>query len=220
MNFIPPAKPGPFNAAGFSQNSTSPNPSNSIHDSIESENFEEIKNYLEKSSSNEIAMALEKFDHEKRTPLMLAASLGNDKIVDLLLNCNHQLTDQQRKIDVINSLLISARLGHGEALRSLCTALEDVNCSDDIGNTPLILATAGGHTSIVHALIFSGANVSATNAYKQSALTEAVAGGHIDIVGTLLSQSARLGEKSKVKTDAMEYDLVALAELSENSEMI
>lgn len=79
----------------------------------------------------------------------------------------------------------ACKTGHAEMVQELMRARVDVDCTDEWGNTGLILAAMHGHTDVVHALLqprlndeeLLPANPNAQNKWAGTALIEAVSNG-------------------------------------------
>ena len=88
--------------------------------------------------------------------LLRAASAGNADTVRTLLaspSVDVNGVDDQGN----TALILAARLGHDDVVRSLLTARADVNITNNEGKTALMLAAAGGHDETVAALMQAGA---------------------------------------------------------------
>ncbi len=101
-------------------------------------------------------------DDEARTPLMLAAIIGDQMCLGLLLQAGADVnvTDMYGN----TALVLAAKYGHCRCLEAFVKAGANVNHVNALQNTALILATRNNHVDCVNALLWSGADVNAANA--------------------------------------------------------
>ena len=89
------------------------------------------------------------------------------------------------------ALLRAASAGNADTVRSLLTSPNvDVNGVDDLGNTPLILASRFGHDDVVTALLIAKADVRVKNKEGKTALMLAAEAGHDQTVAALTQAGA------------------------------
>jgi ankyrin repeat protein len=90
-----------------------------------------------------------------------------------------------------DALLLAARGGHADTVKSLLTAAKaDVNGKDERGNTPLMEAARFGHDEVVRALLVARADARAKNSDGKTALKLAAEGGHTETVQLLKQAGA------------------------------
>jgi ankyrin repeat protein len=94
-------------------------------------------------------------------------------------------------------LLIAAKNGELQAVRSLISQATDVNVRDQYGWTPLLWAAMNGHTEMVRVLLVSGANPNTRNKYEWTPLMWAAGQGYSEIVRSLLSFGARINAQDR-----------------------
>ncbi|KAJ5808661.1 hypothetical protein N7474_009930 [Penicillium riverlandense] len=111
---------------------------------------------------------------ENRTPLMLAAERGRDRIVELLLEHKADVNMQQADGITFNpvnlqqqgsatALHVAATHGHEKAVQTLLQYGADINSVDAYGQTPFICAVFMGQCQIMSLLLDHGANMAPPN---------------------------------------------------------
>jgi ankyrin repeat protein len=123
------------------------------------------------------------------TPLLCAASHGNNDIVRLMLKAN---ADVNAKTNTGMSALARALYdGKTKTAEILLEAGADVNTKDNEGNTPLMRA-AVGYVKILRLLLEHGAHVNAANIHGETALKIAMNyPNNYRIIQMLLNAGAR-----------------------------
>lgn len=124
------------------------------------------------------------------TPLGLAASLGNDKIVELLIQCKAVDVNLPNGSDV-SPLSSAAYRGHSTIVALLLTRSEiDVNSKDFRGRTSLWNAVYWGNEDIVRQLVKKkDIQINAVDEDSRSPLAIAAGQGHEGIVKILLGHA-------------------------------
>ena len=149
-------------------------------------------------------------DRDQRTPLLIAAEVGRQSIVKMLLDASDltRFRAGAAKLDVDwadsdgdTALAGAAREGHSEVVRLLLT---QGNCDpqhrDQRGRTPLFHAAWQGHISIVKLLLESGkVDVNCQDNDGWTPLLAASGGGYVNIVKILL-------ESGKVDVNCQDND--------------
>ncbi|XP_067682911.1 ankyrin repeat domain-containing protein 50-like [Haliotis asinina] len=127
-------------------------------------------------------------DEEKgRTPLMVAAWKGHERIFDLLVRkgANASLVDNKSR----NILHWACTGGHPDMVEHVLTRYSMyINSRTNIGVTPLMKAAYHGHTDVFDYLVSIGANVSLVDNDGDNLLHFASMGGHANMVEHILSQ--------------------------------
>lgn len=118
-------------------------------------------------------------DHDRRTPLSIAAATGNEWLVRRIL-----ARPNEHPGSVMEQACQNAASQHFEALSS----------EDALGYTPLLHAARGGHGGCVRALLAGGALVLHKARDGDTALLIAARHGHVDVVEALLDAGAPLGD--------------------------
>ncbi|CAG9981166.1 unnamed protein product [Clonostachys byssicola] len=130
-------------------------------------------------------------DDEGWGPLALAAFVGHDEILSLMLDRGADLANLAVKIGKKRRLLsIAAEHGHLEIVRILLHRGADISVADEDGWTPLIWAAYNGNFETVRFLIEKGADVSVADEYGLTPIHAAARQGHMEVVCLLLDGGA------------------------------
>lgn len=97
-----------------------------------------------------------------------------------------------RKAELGRKLRDAAARGDAEAVRDLLAEDAPANAQDELGNAPLLLATAGNHIEVARSLLLHGADPNLKNRQSDSAFLLAGAQGRLEIVRMTLSYGADL----------------------------
>lgn len=139
-------------------------------------------------------------DRTGATPLMIAAAVGEEYLVEVLLRAgaSTRLSDDRgfsavhyalkaKRPGVLRllitldpeagtgPLLEAAREGRAEHVKLLLTQGVDIDARDEDGNTPLMLAVSAAHVEIIRLLLENGANINTKNNNGFNALSFAYA---------------------------------------------
>ncbi|MBN2185577.1 MAG: ankyrin repeat domain-containing protein [Candidatus Krumholzibacteriota bacterium] len=123
-------------------------------------------------------------------------SIALISILFLLFLCSSASFAQER-------LLQESAQGNEISVKTLLTDGAEVDMRDEIGNTPLIIASDKGYLPIVQLLIKSGADVNAQNNLHWTALMFAAGSGDSAIVAVLLEKEADPNTVSKSEYTAL-----------------
>lgn len=87
-------------------------------------------------------------DRQGNTPLMIAAKIGNPRIVDIILSHSPEInkTNEQG----VTALMIAAESGQLHIVEKLINKGADVSIRDGKGNTAVTLAGKFGHQQVVN----------------------------------------------------------------------
>jgi ankyrin repeat protein len=154
---------------------------------------------------------LNRRDNNGNTPLMWAASVGNEQLVELLI-------DQGASVNLQNfvgetALYIAAARGFEKICALLIENGSNTRFSTLEGSSPLHIAAASGHVSIVYLLATRGAYLNSTDEEGDTPLHYAVREGQKQVVDVL----ARLGADFHMKNDDDESPLDLAIDIGENS---
>ncbi|KAJ6020216.1 ankyrin [Penicillium canescens] len=131
------------------------------------------------------------------TPLQIAILLGNQTLVNLLLENKANVHPAHE----YSPLVTASWLGFGGIVTLLLRKGADINVGDDNVGMPLQAAAAKGHIEIVNLLLENGADIDETSDPYGTALTAASWHNHIDIVKLLLANLASVNSLYGVSDD-------------------
>jgi len=97
------------------------------------------------------------------------------------------------------ALMVAARDGHIQTIKSLLAAGADLNIQDTLGETALMKAASNGYQEIVQRLLESGADITLKNNFAQDAIAKAENMGHLEVLRMLLIYSGVNVEDPTVK---------------------
>ena len=126
-------------------------------------------------------------NHDKRTPLHLAAAKGSEEIVELILSIKPEISKDGNGEYPLH---IACRYGRRSIIPQLCNQHTDLEILNDDENTPLHLACIQGDLAIVTELVKRKAKISAKNIFGETPLHLAAQYGHEKIVEFLQQQGA------------------------------
>ena len=131
---------------------------------------------------------LEKQTNNGETPLLIASSWGNMKIVKKLLqaHANPNIPD----IDGGTPLYIASQRCYTQMVQWLLWANADPNSPDDYGVTPLHIASTCGHLQVIKQLLKASANPNSTDIHGLTPLHVASTNGHLQVIKQLLKAKA------------------------------
>ncbi|WP_031526508.1 ankyrin repeat domain-containing protein [Dyadobacter crusticola] len=92
-------------------------------------------------------------------------------------------------------IIHAARLGNVPVLQELVDLKTDVNCRDEKGYTPLIVACYNNQLEAARFLIESGADVNGADYGGNTALMGAAFKGYVDIANLLIDKGAHLDQQ-------------------------
>ncbi|XP_046368261.2 CARD- and ANK-domain containing inflammasome adapter protein-like [Haliotis rufescens] len=141
--------------------------------------------------------AKEKFKKTGRTPIMLAARVGDKNEFDRLIQTpgiDLSVSDKQSN----NLLHIACLGGNSDIVSDLLSREMDINARGQYGRTPLMLAAQKGHTPLVNLLIRHGVNSKLVDRDGNSAIHMACLGAELNVMKYLVEKEGfDVNEKGK-----------------------
>lgn len=129
------------------------------------------------------------------TPLLESVKGKHAKTTDFLLESG---ADPDLCVkNASTALLLAAREGDLEIVRSLLYYGADVDRKDSAGDTALIIASRWSHAHVAHCLLKKGADVNARNAKGGTALLVAARHDCVEVVELLLKKGADVHARDK-----------------------
>lgn len=138
-----------------------------------------------------------------RSPLVLAALLGRNSIVETLLAKGADVNIQVES-DYGTVLQVASLGGHGQMVRVLLANGADVNAQGGMYNSALQAASLEGHEKVVKTLLTNGADINAQGGKYGNALQAASSNGHIKVVETLLANGADVNAQEGMFGNALQ----------------
>ena len=131
------------------------------------------------------------------TPLSLACTNGNGKLVELLLDAGADPNTTLRGGETV--LMTAARTGKLASVKTLLARGADVNAKERKGQTAIMWAAAEGHADVLQALLDAGAEFRAPLSSGYTPLTFAVREGRMEAARVLIAAGADVNEPMQPK---------------------
>ncbi|KAI9770862.1 MAG: hypothetical protein M1839_003025 [Geoglossum umbratile] len=149
------------------------------------------------SSGEDNRIEADSKDSSGQTPLSLAAEMGHEAVVKLLLEKGAELESKCRSGRT--PLLWAAERGHEAVVKLLLERGAELKSKDSYhGQTPLSWAAWGGHEAVVKLLLERGAELESKSKYGQTPLSWAAGRGHEAVVKLLHERGAELESKDSI----------------------
>ena len=129
---------------GLKANSTSNVIKDNIFTAIRSIDYVSINVLLSEGTN------IDTVNQDGDTPLMVAAGVGNPRIIDIILSHKPDVNLQNKNGET--ALMIAAKTGQLEIVKKLVIHNATISMSDKNGNTAITLASKFGHNRIVNYL--------------------------------------------------------------------
>ncbi|RFU32974.1 hypothetical protein B7463_g3376, partial [Scytalidium lignicola] len=146
---------------------------------------------------------VDKKDPNGRTALYIAASLGHEAVVRLLLKHGADVNIKVIENGGHTALYDAAFAGNERIVQLLAEHGADVNAEVDGGQTALYDAAFLGHKEVVRVLLDYGADINTTDTYGQTALFMAASVGHTAVVQLLVDRGADVNRVAKSEQTAL-----------------
>jgi ankyrin repeat protein len=132
-------------------------------------------------------------------PLICASESGNNEVVKLLLQNGANIN--AKNVRGMSALSRAIYDGNFDTVKILLANGADIESKDDLGDTPLIIATSR-NLELLRNLLDMGANANSTNSHFETALMRAYS---VDEVRALLDHGAELDKKDKRGMTSLMY---------------
>lgn len=129
------------------------------------------------------------------TPLHVAARLGSESLVSLLLAQGVDVDIRSNKVGM-TPLMVASYYGHDAVVEKILSQGANANHSDKFGYTALQFAAENGFCSIVEKLLTKDADANLADKYGYTPLLKAIEKNHVSVVETLLAARADTSEKA------------------------
>lgn len=150
-------------------------------------------------------------DQNGYSALSYAAAYGYPKLAWLL--CSYGAKTENIKND--NSpMILASYFADNKIISVFLEFAADINIKDNLGFTPLMIASQKGFIETVKLLVDSGANMELTNLQGYNALKLAVNNNHKEVVEYLIDSGARVGNNNASSSTVFD-----IAEENGNNEM-
>ena len=133
--------------------------------------------------------------HVRDTPLIMAAKMGHNDVVRLLLDSG--AAPNKAGWSGKTPLIWAASYNHKEVIKLLIAASAEVDIADEMGITPLSWAALHGYKDVVQLLLDAEAALDEMDDEGRTPLAHAAMHGHRDVVELLLDKGANPDKADK-----------------------
>lgn len=137
-------------------------------------------------------------------PLALAAKLGDQRMVELLLRSG-AIADARSEMQQRTPLSFAASDGHVPVVEILLRHKAAVNAPDRYRRTPLSFAAGNGHKAVVELLLKNGAAIDFKDFESRTPLLYAVVNGHQSVVELLLQENAFVDPRNRLGVTPLSF---------------
>ena len=134
-------------------------------------------------------------DNSGKTALHWACANGNDKVVQVLLECG-ALADAKDLTWRLTPIMMAARHGHKAILQKLLSVSENIDETDRHGETALFDSAKNNRIECVQLLISAGASVNHMDKHGRSLLMSAVLWNRPEVIKQLIWANCKMEVKS------------------------
>jgi ankyrin repeat protein len=131
------------------------------------------------------------------SPLALACRSGNLEVAHELLKTSKTETKDRNGRTPLHCTVQNKHPMQLEIVRLLYNSGANIDCVDNNGNTPLLLASQEAHIKVVRYLVSRNANIQHRNNDDENCLHLASLDGHLEMVRYLISIGVPFEEKTK-----------------------
>ena len=150
-----------------------------------------------------------------RTPLHIAAAVGEPEVVKLLLE--HGAAPATKDTAGKTAMDLAAAAAHADTVAVLQPHFQDSDLAAWVGDARLLIsASASGGEELVRKLLQAGTSVDAADSFGKQAIHRAAGEGHIEVVRILLEHGADVDARVKKVTEYTDDDTPLLIALGEN----
>ena len=180
-----------FNPA-FYENKTSDEKINSLMNASINGNLAVVKYLIE------IGVDVNSETYDSFTPLIYASLHGHLEVVKYLIEQGADITIREQE-DSRDAFIMASSQGHDEIVKYLVAngaeiknvqVDDDINSTDEEGNTVLMYAVQEGNVEAVKTLLSNGADHSVQNNYGETALYWSASDGNFEILKLLIEAGA------------------------------
>ena len=172
----------------------------SLHHVVCDENYELTETLLKHYPADSL-------NHKKQTPLMLAASKNNTRLMALLLS--HGAVPDRVDLDGRNALHYAVQAKSESAALFILPLLRHHNLPDRRGVTPLLLAAMKGLLPIVRCLCSEANYTQIVDDRGHNALHKAAIAGHKEVIKYLVQQGFAIDQAEAPCAPARYIDVVS-----------
>ena len=163
-----------------------------------------ISTTLEEHGAKDVDELLHLEDMDSNTPLLLAVKRKSPEITEALIDKGVELNHHNSKN--IYALHMACSAGSVDVVRLLVNKGANVECRNQLNQTPLMVASEFNHSEIIKCLLEEGgADIEARGDDGMTSLLKASSKGHIEAAQMLGRHNADVYAVDQVRTRAIQY---------------